>query len=493
MKQFSSTTILDKLFSSEFFKDIDTAALVKQYNISSGLRVAAAAEKLTVLPIIQAGTIISNIPPEGILINAAGQYEFSNDIDWTPLSPCPAITIQADNVVLDLKGYTLQANIKDTGSNYTGIEINEGSTVTVQNGTLKNMCYYGLSATSVFQLALNNIVIDGLAYQNVQTKLATPCGFFIDTSQNFSVQNCTVKNISVTSASCAGIQVIESVNGTISGCNLSDFVNYDGAVQGFSYLASLAIKTSGCGCVDFQSHYLGETQTSGHTVLGFIPILCVELIFENCSSTGMTGCCDDCHGMSIFLDAYIEVTNFTALNVIDGITPANTGAKATGLEVYGIGVTINNCSVENITAIVPQDLQSAGFSACGMQIVFNNCTAKNVIVTNAEGQPTTDVGYGAGFGWAPDPRSPFKDWAANAVTYNQCTATDCQLGFDTWFHTDSIWENISAPGCPVFILVQPQGTARTLSIDKCSESCDGLYHEVTINNIAANNTYPPIE
>jgi hypothetical protein len=127
-----------------------------------------------------------------------------------------------------------------------------------------------------------------------------------------------------------------------------------------------------------------------------------------------------------------------------------------------------------------------------MQIAFNNCTAKNVVVTDAEGQPTTSLGYGAGFGWAPDPRWPFKTWAANSVTYNGCSAIDCQLGFDTWFHTNSLWENISAPGCPVSMLIQPEGTPRTLSIDKCSESPDGQYQTVIINNIAANNTYPPI-
>jgi hypothetical protein len=203
----------------------------------------------------------------------------------------------------------------------------------------------------------------------------------------------------------------------------------------------------------------------------------------------MEGCCDDCHGMSVFLDTLVEVNNFSATNVMDGVTPKKTGAKATGLEVYGVGITLNNCTAENITAIVPQDLQGAGFSAWGTAITFNNCTATNVKVTDASGTPSIQYGYGTGFGWAPDPRQEFNSKPASLVQYNGCVSRNCQLGFDTWFHIDSVWKNVSASDCPIFILIQPLGTTRTLSMDKCSESPDGKYQEVTLHNIAKNITY----
>ena len=47
--------------------------------------------------------------------------------------------------------------------------------------------------------------------------------------------------------------------------------------------------------------------------------------------------------------------------------------------------------------------------------------------------------------------------------------------------------------CPIFILAQPDGTERVLSMDKCSESPTGLPQQVTIKNIAANNTYPELQ
>jgi hypothetical protein len=110
-------------------------------------------------------------------------------------------------------------------------------------------------------------------------------------------------------------------------------------------------------------------------------------------------------------------------------------------------------------------------------------------VTDANGIPSTQYGYGTGFGWAPDPRPEFNNQPASLVQYNNCVSKDCQLGFDTWFHTDCQWQNVSASGCPVFILIQPPGTPRTLGMDKCSESPNGQYQKVTIYNIAKNIAY----
>jgi hypothetical protein len=193
--------------------------------------------------------------------------------------------------------------------------------------------------------------------------------------------------------------------------------------------------------------------------------------------------------MSVFLDAFVTVTNFTARAVTDGVTPSNSGAKATGLEVYGAGVLINDCSVENIKAINPQDKQSTGFSAWGAAIKFSNCKATGVIVCDENGNQNSGLGYGAGFGWAPDPRIPFRNLGAYKVEYVDCSASDCQVGFDTWFHIDSTWTDISCTNCGITVLVEP-GASRTLSCDPCSE-CNPPITAV-ITNIASGNSYPPV-
>jgi hypothetical protein len=179
------------------------------------------------------------------------------------------------------------------------------------------------------------------------------------------------------------------------------------------------------------------------------------------------------------------VSNFTATDVNDGVTPSNTGAKATGLEVYGVFVEIENCNVSGISANNPQDLQAAGFSAWGLQISFTGCTATHVTVNNS--QRNTNPGSGLGFGWAPDPRSYFCKVPAIAATYVNCSAANCDVGFDTWNHVNSTWRNVKWTKCPVGIQVQP-GATRTITGNKCSECVPPI--KVTIVNQARGNTYP---
>src|SRR6185437_2308494 len=107
--------------------------------------------------------------------------------------------------------------------------------------------------------------------------------------------------------SCAGFQMIGASQATVSGCSASGLVNNDGAVQGFSYVGCSNVATSGCTAQSLQSHFNGNVLTSGHTVLGFCPIFCLNLAYTDCSAVGLTGCCDDCHGMSVFLDAQVTV------------------------------------------------------------------------------------------------------------------------------------------------------------------------------------------
>lgn len=493
MKSPNSQGILDKLFAYEVFKDVDTAELIQQFENSNDLRNAAAPSGQA-SPTVQTGRAIASIPPEGIIITTSGIYTLSSDIAWEAAEmDCSAITIQANNVVLEMNDHVLEVVSANKQLKIQAITVLAGTNVTVQNGTVKGPHYYGVACTSVIGLNIRNVNVIGLRYENFTIPKVTPCGIFVDQSTGINIVDCTVKDLQVTSASCAGIQIVESVNGMVSNCLLDGFVNGDGAAQGYSYLLSINIYTFNCRSSDFHTHYLGKTNTTGHTCIGYCPIFCWDLHYVSCSSSDMTGCCDDSHGLSVFLDGSVKVIDFSARNIIDGVTPKNTGAKTTGLEVYGVDVTLDDCSAENIIAIVPQDRQSAGFSANGSGIRFINCRARNVQVTGADQQPSLLYGYGTGFGWAPDPRVPFCKIPADTVQYIDCTSTDCQLGFDTWFHTNSSWINVKSTDCGTNMLIQPDTATRTLSIDKCSESPSGNPETVTIQNIAANNTYVNVE
>ncbi|HTD40818.1 MAG TPA: hypothetical protein VK671_09375, partial [Mucilaginibacter sp.] len=98
MTQANSNRIIEKIFSSDFFKNVNTAVLVKQYDISSDLRLANSTKRVVVAPKIQTSPDISSIPTEGIIIITPGKYQFLNNITWTPLDSRPAILIQSDDV-----------------------------------------------------------------------------------------------------------------------------------------------------------------------------------------------------------------------------------------------------------------------------------------------------------------------------------------------------------------------------------------------------------
>ena len=103
-----------------------------------------------------------------------------------------------------------------------------------------------------------------------------------------------------------------------------------------------------------------------------------------------------------------------------------------------------------------------------------------------QGQPSTAKGNGLGFGWAPDGRPFLSTLAASNVTYTNCVAEDCQVGFDTWFHINGVWDNISAPGCETDVLVQTNPPAkRVLFADPIAESNPPLWTPLV--NVARDN------
>jgi hypothetical protein len=488
------SAILDKIFSHPGFDQLDRDALVARYDHSGAIFEAKSGIRSQRGQHPQVGNVINSpIPPEGIIISSPGAYSFTGDVTWAAASSAgAAITIAADGVELDMGGHQLQALVQDNSQFTVGIMVagtadRSVSKARIRNGTLVNMCFYGICAEHVEDLVIENITVSGLVFDNLRRRILCPAGIHVDHAQRVTITGCTVQFLYATSDSSAGIQLVNTSDGTVSGCRMSDLTNYDGSVQGFSYLLSSGIVTSHCSADGLQSHFKTNIQTPGHTVLGFIPVFCVNMTYVDCTASNLIGCCDDCHGMSAFLVALVSVTHFTASTIIDGVTPSHSGAKATGLEVYGALVSVDNCWVENIRAINPQDKQAAGFSAWGVGITFTNCTAQSVAVTDKDGNWHPGLGYGTGFGWAPDPRPAFRDVPALGVTYDHCRARDCQVGFDTWNHVGSTWTNVSHTNCDIDFLVEP-GATRTLTANPCSE-CNPPCTSV-ITNLARDNRYP---
>lgn len=447
---------------------------------------------LTFLTEAFATHVIHEIPSTGKVISDPGTYIFKHDIRWHPNGDYAAITIQSDHVTLNMNGFTLESS---SPSNYKtiGILAQECTDLKIIQGKVKNMGLSGVECDQCVDLLIKDMTVDGIYYDDI-INYTVPTGIYANECIHVLIEKCAVKNFNVKTGSSAAIQLTSTIASEVKHCNVSDMLNRDGACTGIGHLSCDQAIVKSCKVDNLQSQFIDNLNTEGHTTIGLVPTLTTNLVIDDCTISNITGCCDDAHGISVFLCVGAIVKNCKVYDVIDGIGRARQGAKATGIEIYASGVKVSECYVKNITAINPEDLQATGFSCALCDVVeFVHCKAKNVRVVDETGNENPSLGYGTGFGWAPDPRPEFLFPAVN-VLHKHCVAENCQVGFDTFYHIDCVYDYIVSKHNDIPILVQPGGQ-RTLSGNPCSEcgcTAIGCYPTpltVTVTNIAANNTF----
>lgn len=438
---------------------------------------------------------ISEIQPAGIVIAAPGTYVFTQDILWSPTGAGQAILIISKDVVLDLNGFTLES--ETTSYSTTGIVGIAAENLVIKNGTIANMGLGGINCTLSPNLVIKHITVDGLNMENTAV-YTVPVGILASVSSNVTIHKCTVQNLNVKTGSLAAIQLTGVASSVISDCTVKNLLNRDGACTGIGHLLCDIAEVKDCTLDNLQSEFIDNLNTEGHTAIGIVPVTSTHLLVKDCKVSNITGCCDDAHGMSIFECEHATVRDCHVENVLDGAGPAQTGAKATGIEIYASDAVVIKCSAKNIQAINPQDKQAAGFScAQGTGISFIKCYAENITVVDEFGNINPDRGFGVGFGWAPDPRPDFLLPATN-VLYKKCKAKNCLVGFDSWFHIDSRWKRVKSICNQVPILIQPN-EFRTISCNPCSEcGCTeiGCYPTpliVTFENVATGNQFVQVK
>lgn len=436
--------------------------------------------------------IIDEIPTSGILINTPGTYTFRKNLTWHPEADGSAITILANDVILDMQGHSLKSAV--TNFKTIGISALASGNLQILDGKIKNMGLAGIQCTFCANVSIKKIEVDGLNAEDI-VNFVVPTGILASESYNVYIDRCTVKNIDVKTAACAGIQLTATLVSKVINCKIENLLNRDGACSGIGHILCDNVLIQGCQLNNITTTFINNLNTEGHTAIGIIPTLSKNIIINKCAVSNVTGCCDDAHGMSVFLCENAVVTKNKVSNVIDGAGPDRKGAKATGIEIYADDVAVSDCFVKDIFAINPEDKQATGFS-CGSsnRVSFLRCKAKNVQVYNAAGKHDASLGYGTGFGWAPDPRPNLLKPAVN-VLYQDCFAKYCQVGFDSWFHIDSVWNKVTSIDNGIAVLNLGDDGQRTLSCGPCSEcgctfiACYPTPYTVTVNNIAQNNTF----
>lgn len=472
----------------------------------------------TVSPTPAASPEIHSIPPGGLSLDKAGQtYVLANDIVWQPEGDGAAITIVADNVKLDLNGYSIKCLPAADGSTYKTIGVFaskfselvaepasldsfekvfgkaigdpfedtladlikdlmsiftlEG--VRICNGHLGGFGEAGITALLCAELNISAVDVADIGKVSLKSIGGINFGIGVIAAQKVNIDRCSVSNVTGLCESLFGTMLAVCTEATVVKSTVGDLHNFDGVVTGHVAVLSSHIQVTGCSSGHLRSNNFGFVSSPGRTVLGFMPTYVSNIVYTDCSAQDIFGCCDDCHGMSLFYVNTATVDGFAAKGVTDG-TQTDTGAKATGLEVYGDNVTLSNVHVSDITAICPQDLQSTGISLWGAVLSLTACTAANVKVLDTTLSANINNGLGVGFGWAPDLRWPLSVIPAAIVSYTDCEATGCQVGFDTWKHKAAVWEDCNASDCEIDFLVQPVGAERTLVMNRCSEAPDGF-------------------
>ncbi len=429
------------------------------YNYTSGTTVAS--------------TVIWNIPEDGLLIDIPGNYIFGRCLKSE--TDNPAITITASNVILDMRSRTLHPKS-------IGINIKNAVNVTIKNGTIKNAQLHAILIEDSIDIHLSSIKVCGLI--NCDSSL-TPAGIMTKSSADVILHKITVCNLKTKGSSLFGVLFTTTVGSEVNCSTFNCLHNCDGVTAAIGHILSDDIEIT---CVTISNLSSGFTQNihaEGHTCIGIIPVFSANIAVSNCNISDIQGSCDDAHGISLFLCIDCTVTNCNVCDVSTGKI-GSTSAKTTGVEVYADNVVVHKCTAERITAVNPGDRQCTGFStALSNNVIFSQCSVDSVTVFNNKGETSKKcAGIGLGYGYAPDPRPAFTG-AANNILYVNCTAKSCQIGFDTWFHTNSEWRNIKVShNCKDVLNVN--NSKRTYTCNRCSECPGGL--STTLTNVAIDNT-----
>ncbi len=280
-------------------------------------------------------------------INKSGNYCVADDLFSSALGNM--ITINADNVNLNLNGHLLDAN----GFGYlsAGILVNSGiQNTTVHNGSIINFSY-AIRASELLLANFSNLNISSSGYGiDIETTL---------TSTGISIENCFL-------------------NGCYDGINLK-------GVSGFSVENVISKLTSGDYSFQFDTCDDGVVrnctsvfESPGDNTRGF-SILSPNIVFEDCAAIGHD------------LEGFIILNSSNINNVFINCKSINN--LSSGFSTYAPGTVFRECTAsgnESNGFIIQSGADNSvledciadsnaghGFSNVAYYVTINNCTASN--------------------------------------------------------------------------------------------------------------------
>jgi parallel beta-helix repeat protein len=218
--------------------------------------------------------------------NITANYSLSGNLTATTADPNPCITVGADNVTVNLAGFTL--NVSAQGDAAVAIEtgISNNATIVGGGGTIITAYSSGAATAAIDSKGGSNVTVTGVTLANEPG--ATLCSTNARTNTNWgtgiSLNAVTGGNLSANIVSCyqTGISVQNSSiprrgTGTISGNDLEgNTFDMFGSGQGGVYSAGLVLTNSSGWTVDGNTiDYNGSEDTNqGCTSNGTTVISC---------------------------------------------------------------------------------------------------------------------------------------------------------------------------------------------------------------------------
>ncbi len=181
-------------------------------------------------------TIPTIIPGTGYTISAPGCYELAGETSFTGATPCTfAITVNADDVTIDLKGFTLSVDPLSGGISASG----------VTNFVLKNGSIVSTANTNSCNLAVQLTNVDNFTFDRIRTS-ATFQGITLTGCSNGKFTKCVQENhntgFASNGTSSAALFVTGCINVSFDECQYQNNIYADSAN---TFAVTVAIHISG--------------------------------------------------------------------------------------------------------------------------------------------------------------------------------------------------------------------------------------------------------
>ena len=255
-------------------------------------------------------TLIIAIPPEGLTIKEPGTYYFADDIQWEGREGVyAAITIEASDVVLDMRGHSLSAPRDVPLSGTIGISANAVDKLSLRNGTIKNFQLTGVALLASTRATLSDIVIRDIGNG---VPGYTPTGLSATLCQDLTLDNVSVSNVngSFSESKSSG----HIVSG-ISFISCAD-VNIGGRISGINGYSSVVSGVFGIFCdgITLKNLEIDDINGSGVNVSGASFGVSENLRFEKCGVSNLHNDAGVCSGIATDDCQHITVSTRRSIN-----------------------------------------------------------------------------------------------------------------------------------------------------------------------------------